>query len=126
MSKLKGIAVFMTVFAILGGCAETPERAEYRKQQAEKRAENRMQQEAAWRSFVQECTASGRVIYGHQCLTQEQAFVADQAERNRRFSAEQAQLDRKNRAEHACISRGGVLFGGQCIGGTNDINVNIR
>lgn len=94
-------AVIAAALPILGGCAGL--------------AESMRQAEAQRQAFAQQCAARGGVIYNSQCMSQQQAFAAEQAERDR-----QAML------QAVCIRRGGAWSGSYCSGGSNDVNVNVR
>lgn len=96
---MKTIVVILVFAALLSGC---------------KTAEERRVEQEQWQRFVNQCQSAGNVIYNNQCYTRENAFQAQEAEKNR-----QAML------QAACISRGGAWIG-YCQGGSNDVNVNVR
>jgi len=104
---MKNIAALVVLAALLSGCAEM--------------AESMRREEAERQERARQCAAQGRVIYNNECMSPQDAFIADQRERDR-----QAML------QAACISRGGdwrlepFSSTPSCVGGSSDVNINIR
>ena len=96
--------------ALMTGCAEM--------------AESMRRAEAARQERARQCAAQGWVTYKDQCMSPQDARLAQHQD----FLADQAERNRKAMVEAACIRRGGTwyAYSDKCVGGSNDVNVNIR
>lgn len=107
---MKRVPALVVLTSILCGCAEW--------------AESMRRAEAERQERIQQCAAQGYVMYSNQCMSPQDARDAQQ----RDFIADQAARDRLAMLQAACISRGGVwqVYTSNCLGGSNDVNVNVR
>jgi len=104
------ITALIILAALLSGCAQMAESL--------RRAEAERQERA------RQCAAQGWVTYKDQCMSPQDARAAQ----DRDFIADQAERNRKAMLQAACIQRGGTWYeySLQCVGGSNDVNVNVR
>ena len=107
---MKNITALLVLAALLTGCAQM--------------AEAMRQAEAERQERARQCAAQGGAMYKDQCMSPQDARAAQQ----RDFIADQAERNRQAMLEAACITHGGTWYGGYtgCVGGSNDVNVNIR
>lgn len=107
---MKNLTALIVFTAFLTGCAEM--------------AESRRRAEAARQEQARQCAAYGWVMYKGQCMSPQNAREAE----HRDFLADQAERNRQAMLQAACISRGGTWYeySKQCVGGSTDVNVNVR